>query len=81
VTLTLIIGCERQPRYLMPFGAIAIRAGHAGAQLQARGPCHGRSGWFSQIHPQPSHLKQSVMNGLGFSGCSGTGHAVGRSIS
>jgi hypothetical protein len=35
VTLAFVIGLERQPGQFMPFGAIAVRAGHAGAAATA----------------------------------------------
>jgi hypothetical protein len=38
MTFGLVVRCERQPRQLMTFGAIAFRAGHAGAAAFASVP-------------------------------------------
>jgi hypothetical protein len=43
--------------------SVVLQSGHgapAAPQGQARGPCHGRSGWFSQTQPQSSQ-REHVM--------------------
>ena len=44
-------------------GSAALQSGHgapAPPQSQARGPCHGRSGWFSQTQRSPSQRGQVI---------------------
>jgi hypothetical protein len=43
--------------------SVVLQSGHgapAAPQGQARGPCHGRSGWFSQTQPQSSQREHVV---------------------
>jgi hypothetical protein len=47
-----------------------LQSGHgmpAPPQVQARGPCHGRSGWSSQVQPLSAQREHFIGNITGFS--------------